>query len=38
MSPYPIIERINKFVLELDWTKQATPEAQADAEPTTSSN
>ena len=31
MSPYPIIERINNFVLALDWTKPAIPEAQYDA-------
>ncbi len=31
LTPYPTIERINHFVLALEWAKQATPEAQADA-------
>ncbi len=33
MSPYPNIQRINETVLELEWTKAATPEAQKDAIP-----
>jgi len=32
MSRYPTIERINRYVLGLDWVKTASPEAQADAD------
>ena len=33
ISAYPNIQRINETVLELEWTKAATPEAQKDATP-----
>ena len=31
LSSYPTIHRINEAVLDLQWTKLATPEAQEDS-------